>query len=111
MSGSSTEFIFNHAWVKSPIFTITLADPINPVLREISRAKTGGASKSLRKRAVDMPEYSLHQEVLTSLSKELERHINNQMREGHKKQMVLHEVDSATFERFVEWAYTGKYKV
>ena len=57
-----------------------------------------------------MPEYHVHQGIIT-VSEELERHLNNQMREGQERKMVLHEVDSTTFERFLQWAYSGDCKL
>lgn len=57
-----------------------------------------------------MSEYFVHQ-IIISVSEELEKHMNNEMKEGKERRMVLHEVDTDTFERFLQWAYTGEYSL
>ncbi|KAF8466862.1 hypothetical protein BDZ91DRAFT_724192 [Kalaharituber pfeilii] len=50
-------------------------------------------------------------ELLASLSPELRNHIQNEMREGLKGEMVVADVDKVTLERFLQWAYTRDYTV
>ena len=127
------KFKFDPTLLKSPFFTIALA---NPDLPDFDTSDSDSDSPPAAERVTDadrgstdvppagdkdindshdhlpdapiMPEYHVHQEII-SVSEELERHVNNQMREGQERRMVLHEVDSTTFGRFLEWAYTGKY--
>ncbi|KAI5811777.1 hypothetical protein DFH27DRAFT_597480 [Peziza echinospora] len=53
----------------------------------------------------------VHKALLASLSPELEKHTNNDMKEGIEGVMTLHEVDCPTLRRFLEWAYTQDYSV
>lgn len=48
--------------------------------------------------------YYVHKEVLRSVSLEMMKHIDNQMREGLSGEMVLREVQEETCQAFLEWA-------
>ncbi|KAF8464274.1 hypothetical protein BDZ91DRAFT_640381, partial [Kalaharituber pfeilii] len=53
----------------------------------------------------------IHKSLLASLSPELQKHTNNEMREGREGVMELSEVDEPTMEAFLEWAYFKDYTV
>ncbi|KAF8460017.1 hypothetical protein BDZ91DRAFT_635347, partial [Kalaharituber pfeilii] len=53
----------------------------------------------------------VHKSLLGSLSPELQKHTNNEMKEGRGGVMELGEVDEATMEAFLEWAYLKDYTV
>jgi len=55
--------------------------------------------------------YYVHKALLASLSPELEKHANNDMKEGVEGVMTLHEVHCPTLRRFLEWAYTQNYSM
>lgn len=57
------------------------------------------------------PEYLIHRSLLATISPELGKHTNNDMKEGKEGRMILHEVNEATMERFLQWAYQGHYTV
>lgn len=54
--------------------------------------------------------FFVHKRLLASLSPELEKHVNNDMREGREGQMHLSEVEEETMIAFLCWAYTHDYK-
>ncbi|KAF8418882.1 hypothetical protein EV426DRAFT_553939, partial [Tirmania nivea] len=56
------------------------------------------------------PEYFIHKTLLASLSVELHKHVNNDMKEGRGNVIDLGEVDQPTLEAFLEWAYFQDYK-
>ncbi|RPB23927.1 hypothetical protein L211DRAFT_785969, partial [Terfezia boudieri ATCC MYA-4762] len=56
------------------------------------------------------PEYFIHKTLLSSLSTELHKHVNNDMKEGKEKLIELGEVDEPTVEAFLEWAYFQDYQ-
>ncbi|KAF8458290.1 hypothetical protein BGX38DRAFT_1265034 [Terfezia claveryi] len=56
------------------------------------------------------PEYFIHKTLLSSLSTELHKHVNNDMKEGNEKLIELGEVDEPTVEAFLEWAYFQDYQ-
>jgi len=51
----------------------------------------------------------MHKKLLTSISPELNKHINNNMREGIEGKMHLPEEREETLTLFIEWAYTRDY--
>jgi len=55
--------------------------------------------------------FYIHKALLASLSPELKKHSDNQMKEGLAGEMVLEEVDRKTMQRFLQWAYRGEYTV
>ncbi|KAF8452951.1 hypothetical protein BDZ91DRAFT_668854 [Kalaharituber pfeilii] len=57
------------------------------------------------------PEFYIHKALIQSLSPELSKHVNNDMREGHEGIMELSDVDDETMQAFMEWAYTKEYSV
>ncbi|KAF8466992.1 hypothetical protein BDZ91DRAFT_696402 [Kalaharituber pfeilii] len=52
-----------------------------------------------------------HKELLASLSPELRRHTHNEMKEGLCGELVLHDVDKYTVQRFLQWAYLKEYTI
>ncbi|KAI5811783.1 hypothetical protein DFH27DRAFT_535038 [Peziza echinospora] len=55
--------------------------------------------------------FYIHKKLLASLSPEWEKHVKNEMREGIEGSMMLHDVDSPTVRRFLQWAYTQEYSI
>lgn len=51
----------------------------------------------------------IHRNVITRVSKPLDRLMNGDMREAHSGEAEIRNVDEATFARFSQWAYTGHY--
>ncbi|KAF8418880.1 hypothetical protein EV426DRAFT_539193, partial [Tirmania nivea] len=51
----------------------------------------------------------IHKTLLSSLSAELHKHVNNDMKEGKENLIELSEVDEPTLEAFLEWAYFQDY--
>ncbi|KAI5805660.1 hypothetical protein DFH27DRAFT_600130 [Peziza echinospora] len=60
--------------------------------------------------ATENPSLYIHKALLGSLSVELSKHIDNDMKEGRENTMILNEVDKQTLVRFIEWAYTREYQ-
>ncbi|KAF8459940.1 hypothetical protein BDZ91DRAFT_636201, partial [Kalaharituber pfeilii] len=53
----------------------------------------------------------VHRSLLASLSAELDKHVNNDMKEGTQGVMELSEVDEGTMNAFLQWAYKGDYNM
>ena len=72
---------------------------VKVVLKDVLDAGTSG----------DSHEFFIHKSLLSSLSPELDKHTNNDMKEGREGVLVLSEVDIPTMEAFTEWAYFKDY--
>ncbi|KAF8458726.1 hypothetical protein BDZ91DRAFT_742852 [Kalaharituber pfeilii] len=83
---------FNYDILESPFFKLTLGDEERVVGNDTVTA------------------FYVQRELLASLSPELRKHINNDMKEGLNGEMVLHDVDKDTLQRFLEWAYVKDYR-
>ena len=93
--------------MRSDVFRIVLKDAA-PESQD-SPSLTDGISiptKSVSGR----PEYFVHKTLLSSLSTELDKHVNNDMKEGRENLIELSEVDEPTLEAFLEWAYYQDYQ-
>ncbi|KAF8455437.1 hypothetical protein BDZ91DRAFT_637880, partial [Kalaharituber pfeilii] len=53
--------------------------------------------------------FYVHRSLLASLSPELDKHVNNDMKEGLEGVMELSDVEEATMKALLEWAYTKDY--
>ena len=53
--------------------------------------------------------FYVHKDLLASLSPELEKHVNNDMKEGREGQMHLSEVEEGTMKAFLRWVYKDDY--
>ncbi|KAG0635549.1 hypothetical protein HOY80DRAFT_1025023 [Tuber brumale] len=51
----------------------------------------------------------IHKKLLASISPELNKHVNNDMREGAEGIIRLPDEEEETVTLFAEWAYTGEY--
>ena len=51
----------------------------------------------------------IHKNLLASISPELNKHVNNDMREGIEGKIRLPEEGEKALTLFIEWAYTGDY--
>jgi len=51
----------------------------------------------------------IHKKLLASISPELGKHVNNDMREGIEGKIHLPEEGEEALTLFIEWAYTGEY--
>ncbi|KAF8450184.1 hypothetical protein BGX38DRAFT_1185065 [Terfezia claveryi] len=111
-----TEADFNFSMFQGGLFTIVLADAGDSSSDSITESppETGPATESssiaLQKGKL-LPEYLIHRALLASISPELAKHTNNDMKEGKESRMILHEVNATTIERFLQWAYKGYYTV
>ncbi|KAF8460188.1 hypothetical protein BDZ91DRAFT_739743 [Kalaharituber pfeilii] len=54
--------------------------------------------------------FTVHKELLASVSPELYSHVFNDMMEGHQGILTLDDVHSDTVEQFLAWVYSNKYK-
>ncbi|KAF8461623.1 hypothetical protein BDZ91DRAFT_784815 [Kalaharituber pfeilii] len=83
---------FNFDILESQFFKITLGD---------EKQVAGNDSATT---------FFVQRELLASLSPELRKHIENEMKEGLNGEMVLYDVDKDTVQRFLQWAYLRDYK-
>ncbi|KAF8416417.1 hypothetical protein EV426DRAFT_626891 [Tirmania nivea] len=93
-------------------FTILLADPNggskdNAAVKSPNLPEPGPSS--ITPTTKPLPEYLVHRALLASVSPELGKHTNNDMKEGQEGRMVLREVSETTMERFLQWVYKGHY--
>ena len=106
---------FNFSIFQGGSFTIVLADA-GDSSRDSATVKPegpleAGASTVTPPTTKPQPEYLIHRSLLASISPELEKHTNNEMKEGKEGRMILREVSETTMERFLQWAYKGQYTV
>lgn len=52
---------------------------------------------------------NVHRGLVASVSKPLERLINESTTEAQNDEVILKDVDQTTFAYFCQWAYTGSY--
>ncbi|RPB25669.1 hypothetical protein L211DRAFT_95565 [Terfezia boudieri ATCC MYA-4762] len=107
---------FDFSMFQGGSFTIVLADPGDSSSDSITESplETGPAAESSSlapQKSKHLPEYLIHRSLLASVSPELAKHTNNDMKEGKEGRMILHEVNATTIERFLQWAYKGHYTV
>ena len=116
---------FNPMYFSSELFKVTLVHPEGPedqipirkslVVPLSSPPSSSSSSKDVKD--LDLSEnlgpsvFYIHKALLASLSPELKKHTDNQMKEGLAGEMVLEEVDRKTMQRFLQWAYRGEYTV
>ncbi|KAI5811782.1 hypothetical protein DFH27DRAFT_597484 [Peziza echinospora] len=81
--------------IKSPFFKIVVVEG-----GDEGQADTKGAAENV---------LYIHKAVLAGLSPELEKHVNNDMKEGRNNTLVVREVDYSVMQMFVEFAYTQSY--
>ncbi|KAF8455435.1 hypothetical protein BDZ91DRAFT_701911 [Kalaharituber pfeilii] len=86
----------------SPFFTIVLKNPHGEDIANESTVETNSELPQKRK-------FYVHRGLLASLSPELDKHANNNMKEGLEGNMELSDVEEATMMAFLEWAYTKDY--
>jgi len=91
--------------LRSDVFKIVLKDA-TPESQDSPSLTEGTAAKSDSER----PEFFIHKTLLSSLSTELDKHVNNDMKEGRENLIELSEVDEPTLEAFLEWAYFQDYQ-
>ncbi|KAF8459935.1 hypothetical protein BDZ91DRAFT_851825 [Kalaharituber pfeilii] len=104
---------FDFAMFRGGFFTIVLADADEVATPAgVTSEATSSTSEEAAKKAVPaVPEFWIHKSLLASVSPELAKHTNNDMKEGREGKMVLHDVDRTTLERFLQWAYKRHYTV
>ena len=59
----------------------------------------------------DRKKMEMHRKLLASISPELDKYVNNNMKEGIEGEIHLPEEGEDTFAFFSEWAYTGGYTI
>jgi len=57
----------------------------------------------------DSKKMEMHKNLLASISPELNKHVNNHMREGIEGEIHLPEEEEEALTLFIEWAYSGNY--
>ncbi|KAG0635546.1 hypothetical protein HOY80DRAFT_981632 [Tuber brumale] len=57
----------------------------------------------------DRKKMEMHKKLLASISPELNKHVNNDMKEGIEGIIRLPDEEEDTLMDFIEWAYTGEY--
>lgn len=92
---------------QSDCIKIVLSDQI-PKVKSVSRDEGDDDAAAQPHTA---PEYFIHRSLLSSLSLELYKHINNDMKEGRENVLELSEVDAGTLDNFLGWAYFKDYKL
>ncbi|KAF8452946.1 hypothetical protein BDZ91DRAFT_802508 [Kalaharituber pfeilii] len=96
--------------LRSTVFKIVLKNP-----KTVPSSDNGGiaadAATSRERVQVESssPEFYIHKALIQSLSPELSKHADNDMREGREGTMELSDVDDDTMQAFMEWAYTKEY--
>lgn len=93
--------------MESSITVGSLTNTAAPTLSSSGRP-TSATDVSLEPKLAT-PEYFIHKSLLSSLSMELYKHANNDMKEGRQNVIELREVDESTLEAFLEWAYYKDY--
>lgn len=89
-------------FLRGDVFKIVLKDAALESLTESTSTTIKYDSKCA--------EYFIHKALLSSLSTELDKHVNNDMKEGRENVIELSEVDRPTLEAFLEWAYFKDYQ-
>ncbi|KAF8458289.1 hypothetical protein BGX38DRAFT_1125691 [Terfezia claveryi] len=89
-------------FLRSDVFKVVLKDAISEFQDSPSPTATNSDSGK--------PEYFIHKTLLSSLSTELHKHVNNDMKEGRENLIELSEVDEPTVEALLEWAYFQDYQ-
>ncbi|KAF8460089.1 hypothetical protein BDZ91DRAFT_766504 [Kalaharituber pfeilii] len=90
--------------LKTDLFKIVLKNPSSTPIAPTASTNNDNAPGSATPIA-----FFVHRGLLASLSEELHKHTNNEMREGREGVMELSGVDEATMKAFVEWAYLKEY--
>ncbi|KAF8445448.1 hypothetical protein BDZ91DRAFT_814660 [Kalaharituber pfeilii] len=88
----------------SPFFTIILKNPKDTDVANDAANETNSGLPQERK-------FYVHRSMLASLSPELDKHVNNDMKEGLEGIMELNDVEEATMKALLEWAYTKNYTI
>ncbi|KAF8460191.1 hypothetical protein BDZ91DRAFT_785494 [Kalaharituber pfeilii] len=71
---------------------------------------TSAILKNVESEPTQPAEFFIHKALLASLSPELHKHVNNQMREGQEGIIELSDVEQETFKAFLFWAYAREYR-
>ncbi|CUS12650.1 unnamed protein product, partial [Tuber aestivum] len=59
----------------------------------------------------DRKKMEIHKKLLASISPELDKHVNNDMKEGAEGIIYFPDEGEFTLTLFSEWAYTGEYTI
>ncbi|KAF8459934.1 hypothetical protein BDZ91DRAFT_740625 [Kalaharituber pfeilii] len=97
-------------FLNTDFFKIILKDVARSELDGNTTANTNlsrltGTEGGIPRRAV----FYVHRSLLASLSAELDKHVNNDMKEGTQGVMELSEVDELTMRALLQWAYKDDY--
>ena len=93
---------------QSEFFKLTLKDPKGQ--QRGQTADTPKVSDVYTRDLVGNEPFYVHKALLESLSPELAKHVNNDMREGREGEMKLSEVDEGTLIALLSWAYGHNYE-
>ncbi|KAF8452954.1 hypothetical protein BDZ91DRAFT_853279 [Kalaharituber pfeilii] len=94
-----------HEFLRSSFFKIVLKDAKATLANCDNHSPSADRSVARQKKS----EFYVHRDLLASLSPELDKHVNNNMKEGLEGVMELSDVDDPTMKAFLVWAYTKDY--
>ncbi|KAF8458770.1 hypothetical protein BDZ91DRAFT_852060 [Kalaharituber pfeilii] len=100
---------FDPLFFESPLVKITLAEDHDSDAAPDSQANTTEQSHS--NQTTQNSTFYIHKDLLTSISPELRKHIDNEMKEGLRGEITLAEVERQTMQHFLLWAYRGDYTI
>ena len=78
---------------------------------DICKITTAESSTDTTGTCTTSTDFKIHTALLASLSPELKKYLENEMKEGLLGTVVLKEVDEDTILRFLQWAHRGTYSV
>ncbi|KAF8459926.1 hypothetical protein BDZ91DRAFT_740598 [Kalaharituber pfeilii] len=108
---SKTHNPTNFKFLHTDFFKIILTDVVAQSNLEDKTSPTNTNRATLPDTEASIPDeavFYVHRSLLASLSAELDKHVNNDMKEGIQGVMELSEVDEATMTAFLQWAYNLK---
>ncbi|KAF8458767.1 hypothetical protein BDZ91DRAFT_785756 [Kalaharituber pfeilii] len=104
----ATASAFNPLFFESPVVKITLAEDHDS---QVAAKFQPNMEQSDSNRTTQNSIFYIHKELLTSVSPELRKHIDNDMKEGLRGEITLAEVERQTMQYFLMWAYRGDYTI
>ncbi|KAF8460196.1 hypothetical protein BDZ91DRAFT_430478 [Kalaharituber pfeilii] len=96
--------------LRSPFFKIILKPHCTAETQDTHPEEVGQATLKVSESPTPATEFFIHKALLASLSNELDKHVNNDMREGQESTIELTDVDEETLKGFLLWAYTRDYR-
>ncbi|KAF8460190.1 hypothetical protein BDZ91DRAFT_685039 [Kalaharituber pfeilii] len=95
----------------SPILRITLKSDCKTETKVVQpRDMDESVTLKAESKPIPLAEFFIHKSLLASLSPELHKHVNNEMREGQEGILELSDVEEETLKAFLLWAYKTEYR-